>query len=94
MKKANRIVRSKKMNKEQKINELVKIEGLSESSIENLFVPDYMGRIGFPSFELTNNGANIKRLKARLEKLTEQRSQDTTSETINKIEIIDNVEAN
>ncbi len=94
MKKANKIIRSKKLSKEQKIKELEKIEGLSKNSIDSLFEPDYMGKIGFPSFELKNNGANIRRLKERLEKLTEQRSQDTTSETINGVEIIDNVEAN
>ncbi len=94
MKKANKIVRSKKLDKAQKIKELEKIEGLSKNSINNLFVPDYMGRIGFPAFELKNNSANIRRLKDRLEKLNIQRSQDTTSETINGVEIIDNVEAN
>ena len=83
MKRANKIVRSKKLSKEQKIKELEKIEGLSKKSIDSLFVPDFMGRIGFPSFELKNNGANIRRLKERLEKLNIQRSQDTTSETIN-----------
>jgi len=94
MKKANKIVRSKKLDKDQKIKELEKIEGLSESSVYGLFKPDYMGRIGFPSFELTNNGANIRRLKERVKKLSEQRSQDTTSEKIHGVEIIDNVEAN
>ncbi len=94
MKKANKIVRSKKLDKAQKIKELEKIEGLSVNSIDNLFEPDYMGRIGFPAFELKNNGANIRRLKERLEKLNMQRSQDTTSETLNGIRIIDNVEAN
>lgn len=40
--------------------------GFSESSIAKLKTPDYAGRIGFHSYELTNNSAEIRRLKARL----------------------------
>lgn len=37
-------------------------EGLARRAIE----PDELRRVGFPSYELTNNGANIRRMKERL----------------------------
>lgn len=36
---------------------------------EELMKPDFAGRIGIPSFTLTNNGAEIRRLKKRLVEL-------------------------
>lgn len=41
--------------------------GYSDSEIVRLKTPDCCGRIGYPSFQLTNNNANIRRLKERLE---------------------------
>ena len=41
-------------------------EPTSESLARALLKPDYMGRIGIPAFELTNNNANIRRMKERL----------------------------
>ena len=40
--------------------------GFSEALAGKLLEPDSCGRIGFADFELTNNGANIRRLKQRL----------------------------
>jgi uncharacterized protein DUF3560 len=40
--------------------------GYTERQIEALFTPDFCGRIGFANYQLTNNGANIRRLKDRL----------------------------
>lgn len=40
-----------------------------------LFEPDFCGRLGFPSYELTNNNANIQRMKGRLVVIA--RNQDT-----------------
>lgn len=39
---------------------------LSEAAARELLKPDFMGRIGIPSYELTNNAANIRRMKERL----------------------------
>lgn len=41
----------------------------SEALIDELFKPDYGGRVGIPSYELTNNNANIRRLKKRIEEI-------------------------
>lgn len=40
--------------------------GFDEVRARKLLVPDFAGRIGFADFETKNNGANIRRLKARL----------------------------
>jgi hypothetical protein len=43
--------------------------GFSETRISQLFTPDFCGRIGFPDYALTNNGANIRRIRKRIEEL-------------------------
>jgi hypothetical protein len=51
--------------------------GFSETRISQLFTPDFCGRIGFPDYALTNNGANIKRIRKRIEEL-QSAPTDTT----------------
>ena len=68
--------------------------GFSETTIEALFKPDFCGKIGFADYQIANNGANIRRLKKRLE-LEEKAAKCTTAEiTINGVIIKDNVEDN
>ena len=43
--------------------------GFSEKQIAELFSPDMCGRLGFPSWATTNNSANIRRIKQRIESL-------------------------
>lgn len=93
MKAANKIVRNKKLNDEAKIQEMVKL-GLSEESAANTLKPDFCGRIGFASYSLQNNNANIKRVKIRIKELEKRASEETTVEEINGIKIVDNVEDN
>lgn len=40
-------------------------EELKESTLRQLLVPDFAGRVGFPDYEIKNNSAEIRRLKAR-----------------------------
>ncbi len=68
--------------------------GFSEQQILKLKTPDWCGRVGFADYKMTNNNANIRRLKQRLGKLQTQQSAETTEKTINGIKIIDNVEEN
>jgi hypothetical protein len=62
MKKANALVRK---NDREGLAAL----GFSETRIAQLFTPDFCGRIGFPDYALTNNGANIRRIRKRIEEL-------------------------
>lgn len=47
---------------------------LTDSQCAAMLKPDFAGRIGFASYQLANNGANVRRIKARLAAL-EQRAQ-------------------
>jgi len=52
--------------------------GLSETTAKELFQPDYMGRVGFASFELSNNNANIRRMKTRLQSIEAAKQEADT----------------
>ena len=65
MKAANKVVKNKKLTEEEKKVRLMEL-GYSETSAVELLTPCY-GHIGFPSFSLSNNNANINRIKKRLE---------------------------
>jgi hypothetical protein len=83
MKAGNKIVRSKKLNDDEKIAELIKL-GLRESTAREALKPDFCGRIGFPDYALKNNNANIRRLQQRLEQVTRAKSTpDTETEGAN-----------
>lgn len=43
--------------------------GISERQARKLWEPDFCGRVGFPDYALTNNSANIRRLKKRIDAL-------------------------
>lgn len=49
--------------------------GYSPTHADGLLKPDFAGRIGFPSYELTNNNANIRRVRERLEQLERAHAQ-------------------
>ena len=70
MKAANKIVRSK-IGAEGKVQQMVAL-GLSERGARAALVPDYAGRVGFPAYALTNNGANIRRLQERLAQIEDR----------------------
>lgn len=67
MKGINKIVKNKKLDKEQQIAKIVADFGWKEENAKKIVEPDRMGSIGFPSFTLTNNNAKIKRLKDKVE---------------------------
>lgn len=64
MKDVNAIIRSNK----DMIPRITAL-GISESTANKLLEKDFAGRIGFPTYKLTNNNANIKRLKDRVNML-------------------------
>lgn len=67
MKAANAAIRKHK-TPEARIAALVE-QGFSEAVASGLLKPDFAGRIGFANYMLTNNNANIRRIRARVERL-------------------------
>ena len=88
MREANKAIRK---NDDDRLREL----GLSDEQIGKLKEPDFCGRIGFPDYALTNNNANIKRVKKRVEEMKAREGQETREwELAGGVTLIDNVEAN
>jgi hypothetical protein len=80
MKAGNKIIRNKKLNDDQKVSELCKL-GLRESTARESLKPDFCGRIGFADYQLSNNSANIRRIKQRIETIsTAKETPDSTIE--------------
>lgn len=72
MKAANKIIRDKKLSDDEKIARLGTECRIPADGARKLLRPDFAGRIGFPNYELTNNGANIRRMQARVDALTKE----------------------
>lgn len=73
MKAANAAVRMKDTAKgDAKLQEL----GYTPDEIKQLRTPDFCGRIGYPPYELSNNNANIKRIKERIEELEKRQTEE------------------
>lgn len=71
--------------------------GLTDERIAQLKKPDFAGRTGFPSYELTNNNAEIRRLRQRLEQ-AEQRAgaaaEGPTERIVGGVRIEEDAQAN
>lgn len=65
MKAANRIIRKKSLDDAGKVAALVEM-GTDEMTARKLLIPDFAGRIGYASFQLSSNNAKIKRLQRRI----------------------------
>ena len=68
--------------------------GFSLSTITQLLTPDFCGRIGFPAYELSNNNANIRRIKQRIKKIAAHADDETSEIEIGPVRIVDSVDAN
>ena len=69
MRSTNAAIRKhKKAGADAQIEALMNL-GFKFSMAQKLLVPDFAGRVGFPSFTLKNNNAEIRRCKARIEEL-------------------------
>lgn len=85
--------RRKGYTDEQKTADLVAL-GMQDKTAALLLEPDFAGRIGVPSYKLTNTGAEIRRIKERIAKLEKDKESVTTERTIGDVRIVDNVEEN
>lgn len=93
MKAANAAIRKHaKAGKDAQIAALVEL-GFNKTLATEMVAPGKFGGDGFASFELTNNNANIRRLKDQLAKAQKLASATTTENEVNGVRIIDNVEA-
>ena len=68
--------------------------GFERRNAEELFVPNGFGQIGFADFTIRNNGANIRRLKKRLESVARLKSTPTNEYPIGEVRSVENTEAN
>ena len=68
--------------------------GLSDQTIAGLKEPDFAGRRGIPSYVLTNNNSNMRRIRERIEALKAATEDRTSSEQHGEVRIVDNVEDN
>ena len=90
MKAANRHLKAKNGPKRDELHKL----GFTDAHIEGLLKPDFCGRIGFADYEITNNGANIRRMKQRMEQITAKSQDEETETVINGVKIVENIEEN
>lgn len=75
MKEANAAIRKNaKTGQSAQIAALLAL-GYQMGIARELLKPDFCGRIGYPAYELTNNNANIRRMKERIEQITRLQSK-------------------
>lgn len=90
MKAANKALRLK--DKEAG-NDQLREMGYSEESIEELRKPDYLGRVGYPNFQLSNNNANIHRVEERLKRLKAVKERGSSEQEYKTFKVVENTEA-
>ncbi|ARR51936.1 DUF3560 domain-containing protein [Photobacterium damselae] len=76
MKAANKIVKSQHMSQEDKIDYLIQTLSLTHSQASEILKPDFCGRVGFASYQLSNNNANIRQTRERLNQLEVMHNQE------------------
>lgn len=92
MKACNSIIRARDHD-DNKVYRLKTEQGLSEGAAWKLLKPDFCGRLGFPRYELTNNNANIRRMKQRIEQLRSAPTE-TTEQQHGDITVVQNADEN
>lgn len=93
MKEFNKIVR-KKLTDEERLKQLIACTGKDAEFINKMLVPNVFGRIGFESFELTNNNATIKNTEARIKELEAKQGRETKETIIECVRVVENTEEN
>lgn len=87
MKAVNKILRKKPVD-EAALLKLLK----TEEKVKEIQEPDCFGGIGFASYALTNNNAEINRLKGRIKQLTTRKEQGNKEINIGNIKVLQNSE--
>lgn len=91
MKAANKAIKLKDIKAG---NEALTELGFSSTIIAQLRTPDFAGRIGFASYALTNNNAEIRRLKTRIQSLENAQVEETREFKHDGFEVVYNAEEN
>ncbi|MBU2724049.1 DUF3560 domain-containing protein [Acidithiobacillus ferridurans] len=73
MKAANAAIRNHEKNGPEAQQAALEGLGFKPEQAKSLLTPDVMGTVGFASYSLSNNNANIKRLEARIQTLEKAR---------------------
>jgi len=97
MRAANKICRSKKLTDEEKVAQLAAMDGITPESARQLLEPDYMGKIGFPAYALTNGSARMRQIEKRIEQLqAEAQHRESTPDEyeINGVLVVENANLN
>lgn len=91
MKAANAAIRLKDtFAGDEKLSEL----GFSAEEIQQLRTPDFCGRVGYPSYALSNNNAEIRRLTARIKELEEVKTAPAAEpEQHDGFQVVENTES-
>lgn len=93
MKAANKIVKNKNLADIEKIDKLKEI-GFSERDAVSCMTPNYIGEIGFPSWQLSNNNAVIRNAKQHLEKAIKFKTTENCEYEIGDVRVVENYEEN
>ena len=89
MKAANKAIRMKDTEEgNDKLREL----GFSEDGIKELRTPDFCGRLGYASFSLTNNNAEIHRIEGRIKSLKTTKERGISEQEYKTFKAVENTE--
>ncbi len=100
MKTINKLCRSKKLTDEEIAERLEDEYGCSASVVHRLLNPQYSWaasryeKRGFQTWRLSNNNANIRRIKERIARLEKAENAETTQQVIGEVKLVDSVEHN
>lgn len=65
----------------------------SEEKADDILKPDFAGRVGFASYALTNNRAEISRLEDRINEIEKRKAATPKEITVNGVRVVENPEA-
>ena len=82
MKSFNAGIRRRKKDGGAKLRAVCEEHDISSETCAKMLKPDCFGGIGFASYQLSNNNANIRRMKRRIKTLEAQAGDETTEEQI------------
>lgn len=89
MKQINRAVR---MKDTAKGDDALLDMGYTEDQIRKFRKPDYCGIIGFPSWMLANNNANIRRIESRIKDLKAAKERGTSETEFDTFKAVENTD--